>query len=123
MIQPSESITCNSICLILIPLPQVRVVDVSLLLANTIFAPQDSNCILRKLEFKPIKKRVFVSSETFYSELHIIFKFDLYQIVNNTPLFFSIPSNKHHISGGNQIVGLQLGVHLLKTQSTVVEMF
>ena len=70
-----------------------------------------------------LEKCDFISNEEFYLAFTLFLRFCKCQYVNNNPLFFTIHQKMHHKLDGNQIVDLQLDVHLMKSQSTTVEMF
>ena len=70
-----------------------------------------------------LKNCVFVSNEVIYLTLPLFSRFHKCQFVNNKALFFTIHSKMLPKTGGNQIHGRRLGVHLMKIESTAVEMF
>ena len=72
---------------------------------------------------KVIVYRLFVYNAVYHLTLTFFLCQHTFQFVNNRPIYFAIHWKMCPKSVGNQIYGGRFDVHLMKTQSTVVEMF
>ena len=92
-----------------------------------LFQPLQSLSILQHLQYKQpktyLKNCVFFSYNENYLPLTLFSLLHKYQFVNKRSRYFSILWKILHKRVWNQIHGRGLDVHLLKTQSTAVEMF